>query len=57
MELAIRDMWQADCIDRIFKRMGDYGQDLTNAGKYLVSCLYNAPVGFNTDMSAFKAAL
>lgn len=46
-----------DCIDRIYKRMGDYGQELTNAGKYLVSCLYNAPVDFNTDMAAFKAAL
>ena len=81
VELAIRDMWQADsitvngmcipqtlvrerlrclnmdCIDRIYKRMGDYGQELTNAGKYLVSCLYNAPVDFNADMAAFKAAL
>lgn len=46
-----------DCIDRIYKRMGDYGQELTNAGKYLVSYLYNAPVDFNTDMAAFKAAL
>ena len=46
-----------DCIDHIYNRMRDYGASFQNAGKYLISCLYNAPMDFNTDIAAFSASL
>ncbi len=46
-----------DGIDHIYGRMRDYGANFQNAGKYLISCLYNAPMDFNTDIAAFSAAL
>jgi len=45
------------CIDHIHSRMRDYGANFQSAGKYLISCLYNAPMDFNTDIAAFSAAL
>lgn len=46
-----------DCIDRIWYNMREYGNHFQNAGGYLKTCLYNAPLDFNTDVAAFKAAL
>lgn len=45
------------CIDHIYSRMRDYGANFSNAGGYLASCIYNAPIDFNTDLAAFGAAL
>jgi len=45
------------CLDLIYSRMRDYGVSFQSAGRYLISCLYNAPVDFNTDLAAFCAAM
>ena len=31
--------FSSDCLDCIAHRLGDYGAELQNAGKYLISCL------------------
>lgn len=50
-------MLDFSCIDLVCSRMREYGDNMQSAGKYLISCLYNAPLDFNTDIAAFRAAL
>jgi len=46
-----------NCLDYVYSRLRDYGEDLCNGGKYLMTCLYNAPVDRSFKLAAFGAKL
>jgi len=47
-----------NCLDYVYSRLRDYGDgDFRNGGKYLISCLYNAPADRSFRLAAFGANL
>lgn len=45
-----------DCIDHVYSQLSNYAGNITNASKYVISCLYNAPPDLAARLSSFSAA-